>query len=75
MLESIALIPFASAMLIIALISAAILFLPFPRALCRNYGADHIGIACILGLSAFLSLHAVLEPVKSMWDKCLHMEL
>lgn len=41
----------------------------------KRWAADHIGIACNLGLSAFLSLHVVLEPVKSIQYKCLHMEL
>lgn len=41
----------------------------------KRYAADHTGFAFIWGLSAFLSLHVVLEPVKSMQYKCVDIEL
>lgn len=41
----------------------------------KRSAADHIGFAFIFGLSAFLSLRVVLEPVKSMQYKCVHLEL
>lgn len=37
--------------------------------------ADHLGFAFIFGLSAFLSLCVVLEPVKNMQYKHIHIEL